>query len=138
MLLAITQPSNHQLRRNDLHPPIYKISKITEGLSNHENSSLHSLAKSGKDVGVNDLRDALEGRGPYTNGTNGKTPSVTTLENNTVANGEARTVVKRKSMSRKRPISTVEVRDVLNNLGIPAPQTKRTLNGNAPPLPTRI
>lgn len=130
----MAQPSAGLLRKNDPHTPIYKISKITEGLSNHENASIHSLAKSGKEVGVNELRDALEGRSPYTNGTNGKAPSVTTFDHNTGASSDGRTLTKRKSLSRKRPVSTVEVRDFLNNLGIPAPKTQTTLNGGAPPV----
>lgn len=98
--------------------------RLAPGLMHIENLSLQSLARSGRGVGVSDLREALEGRASMSNPTlvGPRAPSVSTLDHASSAHhGES---VYKLSRSRSRPDKPglrgdpSEVRDMLNKLRI--------------------
>jgi len=110
------QSNYDPLRRDGL-----SHSRLAPTLMHIENLSLQSLARSTRGVGVNDLRDALEGRSSMSNPAlvNGA-PSVSTLDHASTH---------RDNMAKLRPVrsrpenlkaagSSSEIRDMLNKLQI--------------------
>lgn len=98
--------------------------RLAPGLMHIENLSLQSLARSGRGVGVSDLREALEGRASMSNPAlaGPRAPSVSTLDHASSAqHGESPYKL---SPSRSRPDKPrlrgdpSEVRDMLNKLRI--------------------
>ncbi|TFY61600.1 hypothetical protein EVJ58_g4417 [Rhodofomes roseus] len=96
--------------------------RVAPALMHIENISLQSLARSTRGVGVNDLRDALEGRSSISNpNLSNRAPSISTLDHtSSVAHPETHlklTPTKSRGQ-RSRLAGPGEVRDVLNKLGI--------------------
>ncbi|KZV77180.1 hypothetical protein PENSPDRAFT_178342 [Peniophora sp. CONT] len=98
--------------------------RLAPGMMHIENLSLQSLARSGRGVGVSDLRDALQGRASMSNPTlaGPRAPSISTLDHASSAHhGES---IYKLTPSRSRPDKPrlrgdpSEVRDVLNKLRI--------------------
>ncbi|OJT13104.1 Protein EFR3 [Trametes pubescens] len=99
--------------------------KVAPALMHADNISMQSLARSGRGVGVTDLREALEGRSSMSNpNLAGRVPSISTLDHTSSvfpgANGDGFTKLtpqRSRPQQRARP-RPGEVRDVLNKLGI--------------------
>ncbi|KAI0775921.1 hypothetical protein BD413DRAFT_255861 [Trametes elegans] len=95
--------------------------KVAPALMHTDNLSMQSLARSGRGVGVTDLREALEGRSSMSNpNLAGRVPSISTLDHTlSVFPGEP---LSKLAPTRSRPQRTKprpgEVREVLNKLGI--------------------
>lgn len=125
-ILAVEQSTNTDSRPESIRP----ILKIAPGLMHISNLSLQSLTRSSRGVGVNELRDALEGRGGMSSVAlgQGKAPSVASVGAPTyrTVSGESQGVasisnVSRFSKTRTRALNgenPKEVRDVLDKLGI--------------------
>ena len=103
------------------------VLKISPGLMQISNMSLQSLARSTRGVGVNDLRDALQGRsGASTLALNHKPASISSFGDAThSASGDSAVNVPGlfRPKSRTRALngeSSKDVRDVLDKLGIGA------------------
>ncbi|KAI0650320.1 hypothetical protein C8Q79DRAFT_902424 [Trametes meyenii] len=95
--------------------------KVAPALMHADNVSMQSLARSGRGVGVTDLREALEGRSSMSNpNLAGRVPSISTLDHtSSVFPGDqfARLTPQRSRPQRAKP-RPGEVREVLNKLGI--------------------
>ncbi|EJF61134.1 hypothetical protein BD309DRAFT_947572 [Dichomitus squalens] len=96
--------------------------KVAPTLMHAENLSMQSLARSGRAVGVTDLREALEGRSSMSNPNlvAGRVPSISTLDHTSSVFPEG---FGKLTPTRSRPQQRVkprpgEVKDVLNKLGI--------------------
>jgi len=98
------------------------LRKISPALMHIDNISLQSVARSGKGVGVDSLRDALEGRGGISSTNLGASASVTTFDRSSPGHGGLLlpSLARPASAGRDRGIksSPSEVRDALNKLGI--------------------
>ncbi|KAF8195729.1 hypothetical protein K438DRAFT_2124897 [Mycena galopus ATCC 62051] len=94
--------------------------KISPALMHIENVSLQSLTRPTRGIGVTDLREALEGRSSMSNPALVKPPSLSTLDHTSSIGGNSNLMLPRsRTRSRRGPPSgPVEVRDVLNRLGI--------------------
>ncbi|OCB87558.1 hypothetical protein A7U60_g5464 [Sanghuangporus baumii] len=105
--------------------------KISPALMHISNLSLQSLTRSNRGVGVNDLRDALEGRGAMSNIalSQGRAPSVASIgATHSGASGESATSPSIWSATRPRPRlligeSRKDVKNVLDKLGIGSNKT---------------
>ncbi|KZT74275.1 hypothetical protein DAEQUDRAFT_781708 [Daedalea quercina L-15889] len=118
-LAVETNNAYDTLGRDALSPLI----RVAPALMHIENISLQSLARSTRGVGVNDLRDALEGRSSISNpNLSNRAPSISTLDHtSSVAHPENHlklTPTKSRGQQRSRLAGPGEVRDVLNRLGI--------------------
>ncbi|KAH9899994.1 hypothetical protein C8Q73DRAFT_681619 [Cubamyces lactineus] len=96
--------------------------KVAPALMHAENLSMQSLARSGRGVGVTDLREALEGRSSMSNpNLAGRVPSISTLDHTSSvypgADQFAKLAPQRSRPQRTKP-RPGEVREVLNKLGI--------------------
>lgn len=121
---AVPRPHGHDIPRGDGVNPVLKISPA---LMHIENLSLQSLTRSTRGVGVNDLRDALEGRSGMSSSALVQTaPSVSSYDYAaySIRSSEVRQTDSGRSSRAarvKQPFnkdSPNEVRDVLNRLGI--------------------
>ncbi|KAI0638061.1 hypothetical protein C8Q77DRAFT_1089093 [Trametes polyzona] len=104
--------------------------KVAPALMHADNISMQSLARSGRGVGVTDLREALEGRSSMSNPNlaAGRVPSISTLDHtSSVFPGGGSSVADhgfaKLTPQRSRPQTRAkprpgEVREVLNKLGI--------------------
>ncbi|TFK78762.1 hypothetical protein K466DRAFT_668343 [Polyporus arcularius HHB13444] len=110
--------------------------KVAPALMHAENMSMHSLARSGRGVGVTDLREALEGRSSMSNpNLAGRVPSISTLDHTSSVfpDQQGQHGFSKLAPTRSRPQQPLrkprpgEVRDVLNKLGI----GKQNGNGNS-------
>ena len=108
--------------------------KVAPALMHAENLSMQSLARSGRGVGVTDLREALEGRSSMSNPNlvAGRVPSISTLDHTSSVFPEG---FGKLTPTRSRPQQRVkprpgEVKDVLNKLGI-GKQNAGKANGGA-------
>jgi hypothetical protein len=124
---------------------ISPLLKISPALMHIENVSLQSLTRPTRGIGVTDLREALEGRSSMSNPALVKPPSLSTLDHASSIGADSRLMLPRsRTRSRRGPPSgPVEVRDVLNRLGIgkqngsllkssfPKPGEKRAAAGGA-------
>ncbi|KAI0677126.1 hypothetical protein C8Q78DRAFT_1087831 [Trametes maxima] len=112
-----TKPRLDSLSGDGLSPLI----KVAPTLMHADNVSMQSLARSGRGVGVTDLREALEGRSSMSNpNLAGRVPSISTLDHtSSVFPGDqfARLTPQRSRPQRAKP-RPGEVREVLNKLGI--------------------
>lgn len=119
---------NGDSSRPDHGNPLLKISPALMHISN---LSLQSLARSNHGVGVNDLREALEGRGGISNLalSQERTPSVISMgATHSGASGDSSILPSPLSVNRPRPrVLSGEnpnaVKDVLDRLGIGAQKT---------------
>lgn len=110
--------------------------KITPALMYIENLSLQSLARSSRGVGVNDLREALEGRGSMSNPALAKAPSIistldraSSIVGSDVIGPRSSPAASRSRSKRSNHMGTGgEVRDVLNKLGIGKQQQQGSNN----------
>ncbi|KAI9001445.1 hypothetical protein BD414DRAFT_474648, partial [Trametes punicea] len=107
--------------------------KVAPTLMHADNVSMQSLARSGRGVGVTDLREALEGRSSMSNpNLAGRVPSISTLDHtSSVFPGDhqfMKLAPQRSRPQRMKP-RPGEVREVLNKLGI----GKQLGNGNVRP-----
>ncbi|KAI0368151.1 hypothetical protein BV20DRAFT_948958 [Pilatotrama ljubarskyi] len=95
--------------------------KVAPALMHADNISMQSLARSGRGVGVTDLREALEGRSSMSNpNLAGRVPSISTLDHtSSVFPGDqfSKLAPQRSRPQRIKP-RPGEVREVLNKLGI--------------------
>lgn len=119
---AIERPSKQALTPTEGINPVLKISSA---LMHIENLSLQSLSRSSRGVGVNDLREALEGRGGMSNLAVNKPSSIYSFENgdHSGASGDSRYSfgVAARAKKKKNVInsdSPSDVRDALSKLGI--------------------
>ncbi|KAJ7929928.1 hypothetical protein B0H13DRAFT_2180690 [Mycena leptocephala] len=110
--------------------------KISPALMHIENVSLQSLTRPTRGIGVTDLREALEGRSSMSNPALVKPPSLSTLDHASSIGLDSRLMQPRsRTRSRRGPPSgPVEVRDVLNRLGI-GKQNGSLLKSSFPALP---
>ncbi|KAI0832301.1 hypothetical protein BC628DRAFT_1308939 [Trametes gibbosa] len=103
--------------------------KVAPALMHADNISMQSLARSGRGVGVTDLREALEGRSSMSNpNLAGRVPSISTLDHNSSvfpggsslggADQFAKLTPQRSRPQQRAKPRPGEVRDVLNKLGI--------------------
>ncbi|CDO71328.1 hypothetical protein BN946_scf184908.g86 [Trametes cinnabarina] len=102
--------------------------KVAPALMHADNISMQSLARSGRGVGVTDLREALEGRSSMSNpNLAGRVPSISTLDHtSSVFPGEFAKLTPQRSRPQRVKPRPGEVREVLNKLGI----GKQLGNGN--------
>ncbi|KAJ6539494.1 hypothetical protein B0H19DRAFT_1179337 [Mycena capillaripes] len=110
--------------------------KISPALMHIENVSLQSLTRPTRGIGVTDLREALEGRSSMSNPALVKPPSLSTLDHASSIGLDSR-LMRPRSRTRSRrgsPSGPVEVRDVLNRLGI-GKQNGSLLKSSFPALP---
>ena len=108
--------------------------KVAPSLMHAENLSMASLARSGRGVGVTDLREALEGRSSMSNPNlvAGRVPSISTLDHTSSVFPEGfgkLTPTRSRPQQRAKP-RPGEVKDVLNKLGI-GKQNAGKANGGA-------
>ena len=106
--------------------------KVAPALMYAENLSMQSLARSGRAVGVTDLREALEGRSSMSNpNLAGRVPSISTLDHTSSVFPDGPVGFQKLAPTRSRPQRAKprpgEVKDVLNKLGIGRPSN---LNGS--------
>ncbi|KAJ6486378.1 hypothetical protein C8R47DRAFT_979717 [Mycena vitilis] len=115
---------------------ISPLLKISPALMHIENVSMQSLSRPTRGIGVTDLREALEGRSSMSNPALVKPPSLSTLDHASSIGVDSRLMRPRsRTRSRRDPTSgPVEVRDVLNRLGI-GKQNGSLLKSSFPPLP---
>ncbi|KAI0698551.1 hypothetical protein C8T65DRAFT_660552 [Cerioporus squamosus] len=100
--------------------------KVAPALMHAENLSMASLARSGRGVGVTDLREALEGRSSMSNpNLAGRVPSISTLDHTSSVFPDQQYGLSKLAPTRSRPQQQLrakprpgEVREVLNKLGI--------------------
>ena len=99
--------------------------KISSALMHIENLSLQSLSRSARGVGVNDLREALEGRGGASSLALNKPSSLYSFENGdqSAASGDSRYSMGGASRVKKKKNvingdNPSDVRDALSKLGI--------------------
>lgn len=115
--------------------------RISPALTQGENVSLQSLARSSRGVGVTDLREALEGRCGMSNPALGAPPSISTLERVSSITGSESPLTRHKTVSsvssRQRTTTSPngEVRDVLSRLGIGKQNGNSLLKASFPSLP---
>lgn len=123
--------------------------KLAPALMHIDNKSLQSLARSTRNVGVGDLREALEGRSSANRSTVGLgypgSPSMSSIGHHSAAvdhsNGEGGGF--NQLQARLRAASAIkeangEVKDILNKLGIGRQSTTRRTKGafKSPLLPS--
>ena len=114
--------------------------KVAPALMHAENLSMQSLARSGRGVGVTDLREALEGRSSMSNPNlvaGGRVPSISTLDHTSSVFPDQQYGLSKLTPTRSRPQQPLrakprpgEVREVLNKLGI----GRQNGNGNSAAL----
>ena len=95
--------------------------KVAPALMHADNMSMQSLARSGRGVGVTDLREALEGRSSMSNpNLAGRVPSISTLDHTSSVfpDGLSKLAPTRSRPQQRAKPRPGEVRDVLNKLGI--------------------
>ncbi|KAH9853607.1 hypothetical protein C2E23DRAFT_728277 [Lenzites betulinus] len=104
--------------------------KVAPALMHADNISMQSLARSGRGVGVTDLREALEGRSSMSNpNLAGRVPSISTLDhtssvfpggNSSLGGADqfAKLTPQRSRPQQRSKPRPGEVKDVLNKLGI--------------------
>ena len=100
-----------------------------------DNLSMQSLARSGRGVGVTDLREALEGRSSMSNpnltaaAASARVPSISTLDHTSSVfpDGFPKLAPTRSRPQQRAKPRPGEVKDVLNKLGIGRPPN---LNGS--------
>lgn len=104
--------------------------KLAPGLMHIDNKSLQSLARSTRNVGVGDLRDALEGRASANRSSVGLgyvgSPSMSSIGNHSASldhTGDPASPGLSRLQARLRAAHTIkeangEVKDILNKLGI--------------------
>ena len=112
--------------------------KVAPALMHAENLSMQSLPRSGRGVGVTDLREALEGRSSMSNpNLAGRVPSISTLDHTSSVFPEHQFA--KLTPSRSRPQQRAkprpgEVRDVLNKLGIGKQNGNAVLKSSFPAI----
>jgi hypothetical protein len=104
-----------------------------------ENLSLQSLARSARGVGVDDLREALEGRSSMSNLALARPSSISTLDHTSSSMAgdiPFNKIVPNRSRAKKRAPGSRpgEVRDVLNRLGIGMSNGSSLLKASFPAL----
>jgi len=120
----------YDVTRGDGVSPLLKISPT---LTQIENVSMASLARSHRRVGVNDLREALEGRNSMSNPALAHRPaSLSTFDHSSIAGDGSPYAGAR---SKRPPVARgAEVRDVLNRLGIGKQNPDNLLKASFPAL----
>ena len=105
------------------------LTKFIPSIMHAENLSMQSLARSGRGVGVTDLREALEGRSSMSNPNlaAGRVPSISTLDHTSSVFPDLSqqqhqfaplTPTRSRPQQQRVKPRPGEVRDVLNKLGI--------------------
>jgi len=129
-------PSHENGLRADGSMPFLKISP---GLMHIDNKSLQSLARSSRNVGVGDLREALEGRASANRSATalGYSPSLSSVGHASTADGAVADVPMRPRSSSTLKGTNGDVKDILNKLGIGKQQSARAKGVFRTPLPPK-
>lgn len=124
--------SNHGAFKRDGASPFLKL---TPALMHIENLSLQSVARTQYGVGVNDLREALEGRGSMPNLALSSTrpSSIRTLDQSLYSGGH-NILVRSKTQTGAKSSSANDVLDVLNKIGAGKDKGNSLLKASFPAL----